>query len=188
MGKALTNQADTGHACVKDNVTGLIWEVKTDSGTRGKTKFYRWGGLTAIGRDHDTDSREGDYYDDWNVLVNYANDTDNANDTGGALCGFSDWRVPDKEELRSIVHFGKTEPAIDDNYFPNTQQSNNTRNTRQSKLYWSSSPEAYIYRASDVGNAWVLSFVDGDYDDYNTGHGHGRDEFHYVRLVSDGKK
>ena len=65
-----------------------------------------------------------DYYDDWNSLVNGANTE--------SLCGFNDWRVPKKEELRSIVHYGTHKPSIDTAYFPNTVSSS----------FWSSSPNS----------------------------------------------
>ena len=33
----------TNHSCVKDNVTGLMWEVKTDDGgLRDKDWYYTW--------------------------------------------------------------------------------------------------------------------------------------------------
>jgi hypothetical protein len=174
-GEALDDQNDKnqGHACVKDNITGLIWEVKTTSGTRSKNKTYKWGGLTAIGRDYDS-SEKGSYYDDWNVLVNYANDTDNANTTGDALCRFSDWRVPNIEELLSIVHFGKATPTIDQNYFPNTQSSS----------YWSSSPDA-----TKSGGFWELDSHDsGGYAmklnfSNSTDFNNHRYDNRYVRLV-----
>ena len=129
-GNALAASA-TNWSCVQDNVTGLVWEVKTDDGSeRDKDNTYRWGGLTAIGRD--SSNREGDYYDDWNDLINYAN-------VGSGLCGFSDWRVPSFEELHSIVDYSTYDHLIDDNfsidvnYFPNTVSSH----------YWSASPLAH---------------------------------------------
>ena len=105
-------------SCVRDNVTGFVWEVKATSGDRDKDTEYTWGGLTAIGRDHA--SREGEYYDDWNTLVNAAN-----TEAGIGLCGFTDWRVPNFQELFSIVYLGRTasdfgqEPPLDTDYFPN---------------------------------------------------------------------
>ena len=52
-------------SCVRDNVTGLIWEKKTDDGSeQDKDNSYLWGGLTALGRDHP--NRQGTYFDDWN--------------------------------------------------------------------------------------------------------------------------
>ena len=156
-GNALTASA-TNWSCVQDNVTDLIWEVKTDDGSeRDKDNKYRWGGLTAIGRD--SSNREGDYYDDWNNLVNTAN-------SGNGLCGFTDWRVPDIEELRSIVDYSRTNPSIDINYFPNTR----------SHWYWSASPYADV---SDY--AWLLYFFYGSgYDNYRIYDSH-------VRLVRSGQ-
>ena len=156
-GNALTASA-TNWSCVQDNVTDLIWEVKTDDGSeRDKDNKYRWGGLTAIGRD--SSNREGDYYDDWNNLVNTAN-------SGNGLCGFTDWRVPDIEELRSIVDYSRTNPSIDINYFPNTR----------SDWYWSASPYADV---SDY--AWLLYFFYGSgYDNYRIYDSH-------VRLVRSGQ-
>ena len=156
-GNALTASA-TNWSCVQDNVTGLIWEVKTDDGSeRDKDNAYRWGGLTAIGRD--SSNREGSYYDDWNNLVNAAN-------SGNGLCGFTDWRVPDIEELRSIVDYSRTNPSIDVDYFPNTH----------STRYWSASPNA-----SYSDGAWPLDFDYGyDYDGSRSYDGH-------VRLVRSGQ-
>jgi uncharacterized repeat protein (TIGR02543 family) len=57
----------TDWTCVRDNVTGLIWEVKTtDGGLRDKDQTYTW--------------------DD---SFTYASDVNTQ-----ALCGFNDWRVP----------------------------------------------------------------------------------------------
>jgi hypothetical protein len=37
--------SETTWSCVKDNVTGLVWEVKTDdNGIHDKDSTYRWGG------------------------------------------------------------------------------------------------------------------------------------------------
>jgi hypothetical protein len=74
------------------------------------------------------------------------------------------------EELRSIAHLGKANPAIDQNYFPNTQYTTDTKRHG----YWSSSPDA-----SDYSNdkAWNLDFSIGfDRNNY-------RSHSHYVRLV-----
>ena len=84
---------------MKDNVTGLIWEVKTDDGSiHDKDNTYRWGGKTHLG------SGYGTYYNDWDTLVNGTN--------AEQLCGYSDWRVPTREELQSIVNYGRENPAL----------------------------------------------------------------------------
>ncbi len=102
--------SDTG-SCVQDNVTGLMWEVKTaDGGLRDWNKTY-----TNYG-----DNRAGDA-SDFVTAVNATN-----------LCGYSDWRLPSADELQSIVDYGVVfpGPTIDATWFPNTQGN----------LFWSASP------------------------------------------------
>jgi len=138
-------------ACVRDNITGRVWEVKTDDGgLHDKDNTYRWGGVTAVG------TGLGTYYTDWNALVNGSNSE--------VLCGFSDWRVPTTLELRSLVNMGRSGPAIDVNYFPNTPAEN----------FWSASPSIIFSPAS----AWNVNF--------NLGHQNSfamRTEAARVRLV-----
>ena len=122
----------TPWTCVRDNVTGLVWEVKTnDASIHNSSNFYQWGGVTALG------SGYGTYYDDWDTLVNGSN----ANN----FCGFNDGRVPTRQELEGLVHFNETSPSIDSNYFPNTNGS-----------YWSASPSA----ANSI-LAWYVNFSVG---------------------------
>lgn len=143
----------TSWSCVKDNVTGLAWEVKTTTeGIHNNDNTYLWGGLTALGRDYP--EREGVYYDDWNELVQGSNDEKS--------CSFDDWRVPTVTELSSIINKGTFNSAIDTNYFPNTAPSR----------FWLSSP---IARYDSV--AWKVNF---DYGNANNGF---RYNFNRVRLV-----
>ena len=151
--------AGTLWSCVRDNVTGLIWEVKTDdeNSEHYRNNTYRWGGLTAVGRD--SPDRQGDFFDDWNTLVNSAN-------ADSGLCGFTDWRVPQRSSLRTIVHYGAFSPAIDTDFFPNTS----------SLFYWSSSPVA-----DNSGNAWSVSFS------FGAGTSNSRSDNDRVRLVRGGQ-
>jgi hypothetical protein len=94
-------------ACVRDNHTGLVWEVKTDDGgIHDRDTPYRWGGSTAqlIGE-------YGPQFDDWDTLVDGSN--------AETLCGFNDWRVPSRTELMSIIDYGGNSPVLDGDYFPN---------------------------------------------------------------------
>jgi hypothetical protein len=120
-------------SCVEDNVTGLIWEVKTDDGgIHDKDNTYRWGGVSAM-------QYGTEFHDDWDVLVNGSNTE--------ALCGFDDWRVPTRIELVNLVNFDRANPSIDTEYFPNTSTN---------ALWWSSS--AHVAHSS---YAWQVSFGNG---------------------------
>jgi titin len=163
-----SESAGTKWSCVKDNHTGLIWEVKSSVGTSSNTanihhkdNTYRWGGKTALGREHP--NREDAYYDDWNTLV----DGSNSSNSGNGLCGFTDWRVPARDELRSIVDYGRVDPAIDTHYFPNTM----------SNSFWTSSPRAEL-PVNDV--AWYIYFGWGFDKSIEPA---GRAPNHSVRLV-----
>lgn len=142
-GNSLSASA-TSWSCVKDNHTGLIWEVKTTGGVslQHRGNAYTWynpdnnsnggsagaqNGGTCVGSQCDTQG-----------YVQAVNQQ--------SLCGASDWRMPTVGELYSIAHLGRTSPAIDTAYFPNTP----------SVFFWSASPTALV---SD--GAWYVSFGSG---------------------------
>jgi hypothetical protein len=62
------------------------------------------------------------------------------------LGGFSDWRLPTLEELKTIVDTSKQDPAIDGDAFPNTPSS----------VFWTSTPDT-----SNSRYAWGVYFVTG---------------------------
>jgi hypothetical protein len=119
-------------ACTRDNVTGLIWEVKEDGDVlRDKDWTYRWGATTGgAGCGGTLTPCNTD-----NLII--------AVNTDG-LCGHtSGWRLPTRRELLSIVHHGVSNPSIDTSYFPNTVSS----------WYWSSD----LYQPDPTG-AWYVLF------------------------------
>ncbi len=83
-------------AMVRDNTTGLIWEVKTTDGSIHDSKAgYNWAGA------HD-------------IFIAQLNQMQ--------FGGFTDWRLPTTDELRSIRVKG-AEPYINRDFFPNTVPS-----------------------------------------------------------------
>lgn len=105
-------------ACTKDNVTGLIWEVKTTSGLRSNAHTYTWYSLDSTSNGGNPGSLGTNTCG--STLSAYSNQCNTANyivavNTAG-LCGYSDWRLPGVRELLSLVD-------NDVNYFPNSQSN-----------------------------------------------------------------
>lgn len=106
------------HACVKDNVTGLTWEVKqTGNGTQPRYAghLYTWYDSSA-----DNPGSQGNNSCNGTLPGNQCNTQAYVAAVNAAgLCGKSDWRMPTRRELLSLVHNGLTDaPAIDRQYFP----------------------------------------------------------------------
>jgi hypothetical protein len=156
LGNDLPDSADQW-AMVRDNITGLIWEVKTDDDSvHGKHNKYSWydsnpgtnGGNEGVpGKDTDTE----DFIQKLNVEQ---------------LGGYSDWRLPSTRELASIVNLGRKDSFIDIDYFPNNQSS----------YYWTSTSNVL-----DNTEAWRIDFDDGE--EYLK----KKENSYYVRAVRGGQ-
>ena len=160
-GNALPDSA-ASWVMVQDNVTGLIWEIKTN--LDGKTNYndpndadnmYTWYDGSTATTDPYFPGAPGDGTDteDFIKALNDAH-----------FGGYSDWRMPTIKELGAIVNFSIPfpGPTIDTGYFPNTQAS----------YYWSSTTYAYF-----TSFAWGVYFSHG-HDDY-----YSKDYEFYVRAV-----
>lgn len=148
-----TEAAGSKWSCVRDNVTGLIWEVKTtDGGHRDMNHTYTWYNPDVNTNGGDTGIQNGGQCKgsdcDTHAFVQAVNSQ--------GLCGARDWRMPTRQQLMSIVNNGQMKPAIDTAYFPNTP----------SNLFWSSSPDSYgtIY-------AWNVGFDLGYVNYFNKSYG-----------------
>jgi len=157
-GGTLANSA-TQWSCVKDNVTGLIWEVKTDDGgLHDKDDTFVWyetdprlgnGGLPGFERATDYDPTRSDQtcsgfsngssstYCNTKAFVNRVN--------SASYCGANNWRLPTREELHSLVAY-ESMPRIDTAYFP----------LIQTNYYWTSVSYAYLNK-----HVWTINFQYG---------------------------
>jgi hypothetical protein len=128
---------DNGDGTVKDNNTGLTW-LKQNAGS-----VYNW---------YEASGTYNASYNPSSLSV-----------CGSVeLGGHTDWRLPKKNELMSIVDYSRYYPAINTSYFPNTNAAS----------YWS-----FTSNTASPDSAWGVDFSDGGiYDGYMFGEG-------YVRCV-----
>ncbi|MEV3830765.1 MULTISPECIES: Lcl C-terminal domain-containing protein [Aeromonas] len=133
---------DNGDGTVTHHTTGLIWQ------------------RCSLGQSWDDASCSGaaSTFNWWQALQQAQQNT---------FAGHSDWRLPNKNELASIVEYRCYGPAINSQQFPNTPLG----------WYWSSSHYAF-----NSSNAWDVNF-EGGYVNYDSkGNGGLR-----VRLVRAGQ-
>jgi len=165
-GTALADQsvayAATPWACVEDNVTGLIWEIKSDDGgLHDKDWTYTWYNSSATTNGGSAGTANGGSCID---TTNCDTEKFVAAVNAAGLCGASDWRMPTEEELLSIVDFGSTSPTIDTDCFPNAGGTD----------FWSAAPSAV-----NIALAWQVNFSSGVEDSA------GKNVGKKVRLVRD---
>ncbi|MBI5444186.1 MAG: DUF1566 domain-containing protein [Deltaproteobacteria bacterium] len=134
---------ETNWACTRDNVTGLLWELKMETGLHGKDHTYTWYNPDKGTNGGDPGVQNGGKctgsHCDTHAFIKAVNAT--------GLCGAKDWRLPTRTELLSIVNNGLLNPAVDPSYFPKTPPTH----------YWTSSPYVEYENA-----AWRVYFYYGD--------------------------
>ena len=123
------NFIDNGDGTVTDTDTGLMWQKDTTPGT------YNW--------------QQALSYCENLILNNDGKWTSGNPNASGAK--HNDWRLPNVNELHSIVDYSTYGPSINTTFFPNTV----------SDLYWSSTTDA-----RNPGNAWPVRFYYGGVLDY----------------------
>lgn len=144
--------------CVQDNVTGLMWEIKSggngvigDEGINDADDRFSWhnsdpssnGGGSGFMNNQgevcsDYDSENPQTHCNTQAFVERMNKN--------AWCGFADWRLPTRKELLSIVDYGNALPMMDNDYFPEIGQ-----------FVWTSTPLAL-----GSVSAWGVNFQYGN--------------------------
>lgn len=133
-------------SCVRDNISGLVWEIKQNDGPQRADQLWRW---------YNSDNQRNG----GNAGTSLANDTlscglascttqayiEHLNNLG--WCGSRHWRLPTRHELTSLLVNRATQPAIDTALFP-TQLAD--------QLLWTDTTYA-----GDTALAWVLSANSG---------------------------
>jgi hypothetical protein len=122
-GQSDNNFTNNDDGTVIDISTGLMWQQATAPG---------------IG--------SGEYPDryTWEQALSYCENL--------GLADYNDWRLPNRNELQSILGYDASEPAIDTTFFPDPMTG----------FYWTSTTNAYF-----TDSAWIVDFVYGNvYGDY----------------------
>jgi hypothetical protein len=112
----------TDWACTRDNVTGLVWEVKTAANTdlRYGSHSYTWfnadpatngGNAGSTGFNTCNGTLPGG-------LCNTAAYVAAVN--AASLCGHTDWRLPTPREALTLVYVDPIPTWLDATYFPNS--------------------------------------------------------------------
>lgn len=159
--------------CIRDNTTGLVWENKTDDGgVQDTDDRYSWfnthesstGGFPGYPKNRNAHcfgykDNEEKTWCNTHAYVQRVNLS--------RLCGFNDWRLPKRDELRSLVDqdVPRPNPTLNTAFFPNTRPA----------WYWTSS-----MIAPHSNFVWLVSFEHG-YDGVGS-----QDDANAVRLVRGG--
>ena len=114
--------SDSKTGTVTDSRTGLMWKKCSEGQT--------WDGIACTGA--------GETFS-WSTALSLG-----VKDRTG---NYSDWRLPNIKELRSLVEECRVAPAINDTLFPRTPNS----------YFWSGSPHL-IY---NFDSTWYVNFYDG---------------------------
>ncbi len=161
--------------CVKDNHTGLIWQVKPDEvGLHDRLNTYTWYNPNPLTNGGNAGKQGG------GICEGSACDTlayvEKTNELG--YCGINNWSLPTWYQLISIVDFGalKDTPMIDSDFFPDVPSNNSGyRNV----TFWTSQATRGQYLLD-----WNINRVVKVFNFYGGLPNHFKDDSNYIRLVA----
>ena len=134
----------TKEECVQDNNTGLVWEGKTASPATsrlGTSTYTNYDSTSSLQNPFSVVPPTQTEIDASTNSIGYKNSVN-----ASALCGFTDWRLPTKDELNGIVDASQpSPPSINPTWFPNTRIG----------AYLTSTPHTY------ASQSWGVFFNNG---------------------------
>jgi hypothetical protein len=153
LGKGLARSyTDNGNGTITDPRTGLMWEkLSRDGSIHDYGTTYTW-------------------YSAFTTKIATLN-------SGGGFAGYTDWRLPNVNELQSIINYGAVLPAVEAVFNTGCAAgcTVTTCSCTQSYDYWSST----TYE-KDPSFAWFVLFYDGIV------YGYSKSGSYYVRAVRGG--
>jgi hypothetical protein len=157
----VTRFVDNGDGTISDYETGLTWEKKSDDGSiHDKNNEYSWS--TGSG------NPDGTVYTTYLAALN----------AGGGFAGHTDWRLPTREELESIIDYAHpvvpaVQPAFHTSCVPSCTVT--TCSCTWADRYWTSNT-VVIFSSS----AWAVNFSGGSVAP------NGKTNFDWARAVRTG--
>ena len=132
--------------CVKDNISGLVWQ----GGSSGVVTNYD----STEKLQKPSSANLGSFIPPTEIDINGSGNSIGYRNSvrTSALCGFTDWRLPNEDELFGILDASQTSaPYVDKDWFPNMPAIG--------AAYWTSSP-----RDASPQGAWYVDFYTSDPD------------------------
>ncbi len=154
----------TNFSCVRDNVTGLIWEVKAASSAlppattvRASTNHYTWyldegnGAQTGSVQGAPNSTCPSNTACGLQTYVEEVNATD--------FCGGTNWRVPTYTELQGLLDYSKQGEAslLNSEFFPNQPDATQLSSNSDAFMpYWTSQTAA---DGTSLSQAYIIDMT-----------------------------
>jgi len=145
---AARSYTDNGDGTITDNSTGLMWEKKTQDGSiHTFWNTYSWSGAS---------------FGTTNIMDGSITSTFLAQLNGGGFAGHTDWRIPNRFELESLLNLQRLNPAVDSAFDTNcvascTVTTCSCTQTAAGAAYWSST----TLGSGPFIAAWAVDFSYG---------------------------